>query len=190
MASILTMPGTEYSLAEKAILSEGLLSASTLPDVLARPSVVAASAEPTSAKLRRVAIRKRASEIVVEVQASGPLPRPFIKSLQGIASLLALPPGWNSYSARAIAPQNAVRAIGLVWDLLQPGVDAPVAVPRVRGGIQLEWHTVSGDIEIYIDSPDQITFFAEHAESGESTEAPFAGHEEVLKAWVQRISGK
>jgi hypothetical protein len=184
------MPETGYGLAEKAILSERLLSASTLPDVLARPAVVTATVEPASAKLHRVVIRKRGAEISVEIQATGILPRPFFKSIEDIAALLTLPPGWNSYSARPIAPQNANRAIGLLWNLLQAGIAAPIVVPRVRGGIQIEWHTEAGDIEIYIDSPDQISFFAEDVKSGESIEAPLAGHEEVLRAWVQRISGK
>ncbi len=190
MASAVMIPEAEYGLAEKAILSERLLSTSTLPDVLARPAVVTAAVEPAPAKLHRVAIRKRGAQISVEIHATGILPRPFLKSVESIAALLSLPPGWNSYSARPITPQNAIRAIGLIWNLLQPGIAAPIVVPRVRGGIQLEWHTEAGDIEIYIDSPDQISFFAEHAESGESTEAPLAGHEEVLRAWVQRISGK
>jgi hypothetical protein len=189
MANALMVPDTEYSLAEKAILSKSLLSASTLPDVLARPSVVAATVEPAPAKLRRVLIRKRGSEVSVEVQASGPS-RPFIKSLEAIATLLTLPPGWNSYSAKPIAPQNAICAIRLVWDLLGPGILEPIVVPRARGGIQLEWHTETGDLEIYIDSPDQVTFFAEHAKTGESTDALLTGHEEVLRTWVQRISGK
>lgn len=190
MASVLMAPGADYSLAERAILSEGLLSASTLPDVLARPSVLAATVEPAPAKLQKVLIKKRGSEVSVEVQASGPSSRPFIKSLEDIAALLALPPGWNSYAARPIAPQNAIRAIGLVWNLLEPGIAAPIVVPRVRGGIQLEWHTPKGDIEIYIDSPEQVAFFAAPAESDETVEAPLAGNEEVLKGWVQRISGK
>jgi len=190
MASMMTIPEKGYGLAENAILSERLLSASTLPDVLARPAVVTAAVEPAPARLHRVAIRKRGAEISVEVHATGSSPRPFIESLEGIAKLLTLPSGWNSYSARPIAPPNAIRAIRLIWDLLQPGIPAPKVVPRVRGGIQLEWHTEAGDIEVYIDSPDQISFFAEHAESGESTEAQLAGHEEVLRGWVQRISGK
>lgn len=190
MASLLTVPSAEYSLAEKAILSERLLSASTLPDVLAQSAVVTAAVEPAPAKLHKVAIRKRGAEISVEIQATGILPRPFLKSVESVAALLSLPPGWNSYSARPIAPQNAIRAIGLIWNLLQPGIAAPMVVPRVRGGIQLEWHTEAGDIEVYIESPDQVSYFAEHTESGESVELPLAGHEDVLTAWVQRISGK
>lgn len=190
MPSVLTAQSAEYSLAEKAILSEGSFSASTSPDVLARPSIVAATVEPVPAKQQKVLIRKHGSEISVEIPASGSSSRSFKKSLEDIAALLALPPGWNSYAAKPIAPQNAILAIRLVWSLLQPGVAVPLVVPRVRGGIQLEWHTPIGDIEIYIDAPDQVTFFAEHAGSGENTEGTLAGNEEVLKAWVQRISGK
>ncbi|MCC6364820.1 MAG: hypothetical protein IT165_14970 [Bryobacterales bacterium] len=190
MASVLLVPDTEYSLAEKAILSEELLSASTFPDVLARPSAVAATVEPAPAKLQKVLVRKRGSEVSVEVQPGDRLSQPFRQSLEAIVTLLTLPPGWNSHSAKPIAPQNAIRAIVLVWDLLRAGFLAPIVVPRVRGGIQLEWHTETGDIEVYIDSPDQVTFFAEDAKTGESTEARLAGHEAALKAWVQRISGK
>lgn len=135
-------------------------------------------------------IRKRGPELFVEVQASGTLPRSFVKSVEGVAELLSLPPGWNSYSAKPIAPQNAIRAIRLVAEVLEPETPAPSVVPRVQGGIQLEWHAANIDIEVYVDSQDQVTFYAEHIESGESTEGPLAGREDVLKAWVQRISGK
>jgi hypothetical protein len=60
----------------------------------------------------------------------------------------------------------------------------------VGGGIQIEWHVGSIDIEVYIDSPGKVSFFAEQVESGETFEGPHAGHEVVLKTWVQRISGK
>ena len=190
MASPVTVPEFEYALAERALLSERLLSALTFADVLAQPAVVTATTERIPPRLESVTIRRRDSEISVEIGATGSQPRSFIKSVKEIAALLILAPGWNSYSAKPIAPQNAERAILLVWELLQLGVPAPLVVPRVRGGIQLEWHTEIGDLEIYIDSPDQISFFAEHVESGDSTEAPVTGHEAELRAWIHRISGE
>lgn len=190
MASTVMMPEVEYGLAEKAILSERLLSASTLPDVLARPDVLTPAGEPDLAKRFRVALPERGGDILIGIRDSGDFPRNLLDSIKSIVALLNLPPGWNSYSAKPIAHENAIRAIRLLCDLMRLGIAAPIVVPRVRGGIQLEWHTEVGDIEIYIDSPGQISFFAEDAKSGESTEAPLAGHEEVLRAWVQRISGK
>ena len=59
MANALTSHDTGYNLAETAILSQPWLTASSLPDVLARHSVVAATAEQPVAVARKIVIRKR-----------------------------------------------------------------------------------------------------------------------------------
>ncbi len=105
-------------------------------------------------------------------------------------SLLDLPAGWNSYSAKPIARQNAARAIQLLIEFVQPGTPSPAVIPTVRGGIQLEWHTKGTNLEIYIESPDNVSFFAERIGRDEMCEAPLAGHEHELKSWLERISGK
>jgi hypothetical protein len=46
------------------------------------------------------------------------------------------------------------------------------------------------DIEVYIDSSEKVSFFAEHIQSGQEVERPLAGSEHVLKAWLQRLSEK
>ena len=190
MADALTLRDTRYGLAEAAILSQPWLSTSSLGDVLARPAVVTAAAEQPAATPRRIVIRKRGPEGPAEIQASGPWPRSFLKGAGAVVELLNLPAGWNSYTARPIAPQNAVEAIRLLAEFIGPDTPPPAVVPRVQGGIQLEWHTESIDIEVYIDSPRKVSFFAEQVDSGETSEGTLPGHEIALKAWVQRISGK
>jgi hypothetical protein len=187
MADTLTVGDTGYSLAEAAILSQPWLSGSTLPDALARPAV---ATEPSEAVLRKVTIRKRGSELAVEIDASGPMPRSFLKGLGSVVDLLRLPAGWNSYSAKPIAPQTASHAIRLLAEFLKSQTPPPAVVPTVRGGIQLEWHTKGVDLEIYIDSANCVTFFAERIDSDECSEEPLAGHEHVLASWLERISGK
>jgi len=183
MADAVTLPGTGYSLAERNILSQPWLSTATLPDVLARPEVVTEAVEPPAPALRKVLIRKRGAE-------SGPMPRSLQKSVQAVVELLDLPAGWNSYSAKPVAPQNAIRAIRLLAELLGPETPPPAVVPTVRAGIQLEWHTKGVNIEIYIDSPENVSFFAEQVGSDEISEGPLAGHEHGLRSWLQRICGK
>jgi hypothetical protein len=190
MPDAVSLRDTDYSLAEAAILAQPWLSTLTLADVLARPAVVTAAVEQPAPTLRKVMIRKRGSEVSVEIQVSGPMPRSFLKSVEGVVDLLRLPAGWNSYSAKPIEPRNAIRAIRLLAEFLGPETPPPVAVPTVRGGIQLEWHTKGVNIEVYVDSPESDGFFAEYAGSGEGSEAPVAGHEHELRLWVQRISGK
>ncbi len=181
---------SDYGLAEAAILSERLLSATTLPDVLARPAVVTAAVEQPAPVMRKVVITRRGPGLRIRLHANHPVLSTFSKSVEAVAELLNLPKGWNSYAAKPIAPQNAVRAIRLLAEFLQPQTPPPAIVPRVQGGIQLEWHTKSIDIEVYIDSPEQVSFFAADAESGQSVEGTLAGKDRILKAWVERVSGK
>lgn len=190
MADARTLRHTGYSLAEAAILSQPWLSTATLPDVLARPAVLTEAMERPAPTLRKVLIRKRGPEVSVEIHVSGPMPQPFLKSVEEVVDLLGLPAGWNSYSARPIQPENAIRAILLLAEFLGSEMPAPVAVPTVRGGIQLEWHTKGINLEIYIDSPENVSFFAEQVGSEEVCEEPLAGHEQELRSWLERISGK
>jgi len=177
-------------LAEAAILSQPWLSTSTLSDALARPALITTPAESGAPRLRRVVIRRRASEFSVEIQASGQMPRSFLKSVENIVDLLGLPRGWNSYAAKSIEPQNAIAAVRLLAQLLEVHSPAPIVVPTVRGGIQLEWHSKGINIEVYIDSSETISFFAEDIQSGRSCENPLPGHESELRSWLQRIAGK
>jgi hypothetical protein len=185
-----TLGATEYGLAEAAILSERWLSAATLPDVLARPAVITAAAEQTSPALQRVVIRKHGPSLSVEVYANHPLSPTVLKSVEAVVDLLSLPPGWNSYSARPIEHQSAKQAIQLLAEYLKPGTPPPSVVPTVRGGIQLEWHTAGADLEIYIESPNEVSFFAEETGSGQSSDVPLSGHEHQLISWLERLSGK
>jgi hypothetical protein len=187
---LVTFQDSEYTLAEAAILSQLWLSTSTFSDVFARPAVVSETLDYPGPQLQKVSIRRRGPEFLVEIHCSGQMPRSFLKSIEGVADLLRLPAGWNSYSAKPIAPSNAIAAIRLLAEMMGPRTSAPNIVPTVRGGIQLEWHTRGVNIEIYINDPEKVSFFAEQVGSGEICEEPLAGHEHQLKLWLERISGK
>jgi len=112
------------------------------------------------------------------------------ESAEAVVSLLELPAGWNSYSAKPIELRNASRAIQLLSEFLEPDTPSPAVIPTVRGGIQLEWHREGVNLEIYIESPDDVSFFAERIGCGEICETPLAGHEDELKSWLKRITGR
>ncbi len=178
----------EYGLAEAAILSEHLLSAATLPDVLARPVVITAAGEQPLPALQRVVIRTQGPALSVEIHANRAMSPAFLKSAEAVAELLSLPPGWNSYSARPIEHQSAKQAIQFLAEYLKPSTPPPSVVPTVRGGIQLEWHTRGANLEVYIESQNEVSFFAEETGSGKSSDVPLSGHEHELISWLERLS--
>jgi hypothetical protein len=189
MLDLVTLRDSGYGLPEAAILSEAWFPASTLPDALARSAVVPSRVDPVGPASTRVVIRKCGQEIA-GIHASGVMPRAFAKSVEAVLDLLTLPAGWNSYSAEPVAQHTAIRAIRLLAELLGPDTPQGAVVPTVRGGIQLEWHTKGVNIEVYVESPDEVSFFAEDVAAGETVEEPLAGHEYELRSWLQRISGK
>ncbi len=159
-------------------------SASVPAAVLARSTVVSApsdrAARPT------VEITRQASGVSVALPSVPDLAN-LRKSLKAVVEILSLKPGWNSYSAKPIEPGNAVRAIELLAAFVGPDIPAPTLVPTVRGGIQLEWHNQRGNIEIYIESPSDVRFFAESVQSGDEAEKPIDGNEQELGSWIARL---
>jgi hypothetical protein len=107
-----------------------------------------------------------------------------------LRELSRLEPGWNSHSAKPIAPENILAAMWILVGLANLEPPSPVIVPTVRGGVQIEWHTNGVNIEIYVESPNDVSFFAGLAESGEAVELPLAGHEQELRKWLKRACGK
>jgi hypothetical protein len=111
----------------------------------------------------------------------------YVKTVSKLIELLELPGGWNSYNAKPISKENVTFAVALLGRLMRESTPAPLVVPKVRGGVQLEWHTRGIDIEIAIDSPERVSFFAEDLRGAqEPLEGPI--NERVLGKWIDRLS--
>ncbi len=119
--------------------------------------------------------------------AASELPIWLLPSVRALVDLINHPPGWDSRSAKRIVPQNAMFALELLAGLLDFDTPPPSIVPRIHGNIQLEWHMNRVDIEIYIDSPDRVRFFAEDTVHGRFNEGSLVGREEELRMWLKRL---
>jgi len=62
---------------------------------------------------------------------------------------------------------RAVRvAVQLLARVMEHDTPTPSVVPRVNGGLQLEWHLRGTDLEVSIDPDGGRSFWCEHAPSG------------------------
>jgi hypothetical protein len=136
-------------------------------------------------RMREVVKRRRSSASTKSPITTSPGHVP-IETVQTFIELLELPRGWNSYNAKQIRKENVNAAISLLGRIMQPGTPAPIVVPKVRGGVQLEWHTRGVNLEIAIDSPEHIAFFAEDIQSNEEPEHEL--NESTITEWIDRIS--
>ncbi len=137
----------------------------------------------------RVRIQRTQSEVSLTVSSRLPVRSNMRSVVDQMAEILALEEGWNSHSARPVHTENARAAILLLDEILPGAAPAPAVVPRVRGGVQLDWSTNGIDLEVYVDSPSSIRFFAEDLETGEAIESPVDDLTlPVLGKWLNRLS--
>lgn len=133
-----------------------------------------------------VASRPRAS-LRIRLQVASPN-RILIETIVKLFALRSLGAGWDSYGAQPIRQEIIERAAQWIPGFLQTSTPGPAVVPQVNGGLQLEWHRKGIDLEIYVDSTDNIRFAAEDRTSGEAIETPLTGNEDLLRRWISRIS--
>jgi hypothetical protein len=165
----------DETLTEREIYS---VPGTTTSDVLTQGSIISAVSSMWEAARRPVQIRL----------SSAPRNPAVIETIERLYSLCDLRQGWNSYTARPIHTDVVRYVARWIPTLLQASTPRPAVVPRVQGGLQLEWHRRGVDLEIYIDSPNEIHFEAEEVGGANPVSAPLAGNEESLAAWIGRVS--
>ena len=110
----------------------------------------------------------------------------YVATVEKLIELLHLPDRWNSYNAKPIKRENVTIAVGLLGRVMGGTTPPPSVVPKVRGGVQLEWHRKGINVEVSIDSPAEPTVFAEEIHTGKAIERKL--NERVLRKWINRIS--
>lgn len=78
-----------------------------------------------------------------------------------LEELAALPTGWDRYNAVPIYPGAIARALALLDAVMGEGTPAPSVVPLCTGGVQLEWHCRSMDIEVSVEPSELVRAYAE-----------------------------
>lgn len=119
------------------------------------------------------------------------LPRwgtPLLKALQEV---VLLPENWNSYGARRVTPDAIVATIVLLMRTMSDDTPLPVVVPTVRGGVQLEWHTGSVDLEMTISPVGRYSAFYSNDSTGtewEQGEQDFVSPPEQIRGILDRLA--
>jgi hypothetical protein len=186
-------------------LSENLIESKTWPPSSARLKLAARKARRyfegrdkcapyedflwrVRAAPKPISMRGTVSVIPFDINSTRSATPEYVKTINKLIELLELPGGWNSYNAKPISKENVTFAVGLLAQLMHENTPAPQVVPKVRGGVRLEWHTRGINIEIDIDSPNGFSFFAEDLH-GRQEPIEEEMDEIVLSQWIDRLSG-
>ena len=73
-----------------------------------------------------------------------------------LEELIHLPLGWDGYQATHVSFQNANFALRVLEAICGVKTCAPQIVPGISGDLQIEWHTLQGDLEIHVIGPNNV----------------------------------
>lgn len=109
--------------------------------------------------------------------------------LRRLEKLCQLTQGWDGYQAQPVALANIVFALNLLESTCGSTIPAPQIVPGINGDLQIEWHTLKGDVELHVIAPNRVRAWR-------SISGPSPGEEELqltiefsaVAAWVREIT--
>ena len=73
-----------------------------------------------------------------------------------LQNLIRLASGWDGYQGRPVSFVNANFAYQMLNSICGPETPAPQIVPGAAGDLQIEWHTLRGDIELHVRGPNDV----------------------------------
>jgi hypothetical protein len=156
-----------------------------LDDVAAPDRGVAAQPEPLpSVQTSRIPVPGG----WFEIRHRGPEPswlRPYVC---GIAQLLELPAGWDSYGAARIDPNAGARLLNLLGEIMRPGTPLPRLVPDAGAGLQIEWAQQGLELELAVDPNGSVEAFFAEPDAGIEWEGPYPDCRIVVAAAIDRLS--
>ena len=173
---------------QRGVIMYPVMGTSTTAGAVARETVETVSLPGGDGRTLEVAFRKQAGELVVDIPYSAP--ETLGPAVDRAIGLLQLPRGWNSHNAERVAETAVRRTIEFLMEYLVSDVPAPVVVPTVRGGLQLEWHRNGVDIEVHFSADGDAVLVAEDGTTGKSVETDVVGHESQVRRWLRRVGGK
>ncbi len=103
-----------------------------------------------------------------------------------LKSLRELTQNWNGYGAEPLVPAALDKAAELLATLADPSTPEPSVVPASKGGVQMEWHTLAGDLEIEVLPEGVLSILYANAETGVELEPQHVSRLD-LKEFLRRL---
>jgi len=94
-----------------------------------------------------------------------PIPRMILNEPSGdwrvivmnrLEELVRLEKNWDGYLGIPVSFENAIFALRMLEAICMPETPAPQIVPGNGGDLQIEWHTLNGDVELHIIAPYNV----------------------------------
>ena len=107
---------------------------------------------------------------------------------EALEELVHLPSGWDGYDAAPVSFVNANFALRMLEKTCSLESQPPQIVPGTTGDLQIEWHTMNGDIELHVRAPNDVhAWRAVAGEDSEGEELELTNDFSVIAQWVKDL---
>jgi len=111
----------------------------------------------------------------------------FVK--KRLEQLIQLPFGWDGYQGSHVSFQNASFALRVLEAICGFKTRPPQIVPGSSGDLQIEWHTLQGDLEIHVIGPNNVHAWRAMTGGNPEGEELFLKNDfAVVARWVKEIT--
>lgn len=151
------------------------IALNTIPVIAAKAASASSTGFVLSSEGARISVTPATSSWEAEV---------FLR----LQYLINLEPGWDGYQGKPVLLQNACFAMSMLSVICGHNTRAPQAVPGPDGDLQLEWHTLRGDLELQVKGPNDVQ--ARYSEVGDEVgaEANLTVDFTRVVTWVRHIT--
>lgn len=104
-----------------------------------------------------------------------------------LGELVSLPTGWDGYVGLPVDFLTAHFAMSMLESICVDSTEPPQIVPGTSGDLQVEWHTLEGDVELHVLAPNKVHGWYSKVGDGEE-EINLTNDFRQVARWVMNIT--
>lgn len=110
------------------------------------------------------------------------------KVMSQLSELIQLKPGWDGYQGSPVSFENATFALRIIEAICGNDTQPPQIIPGVSGDLQIEWHTMQGDIELHVKAPNDVRAWHSPFNDGREEELNLTFDFIKVANWLKKIT--
>lgn len=112
----------------------------------------------------------------------------YHSTVKQLEELVRLANGWDGYDGKPVSMMNAIFALQILGKACWESTPAPQIVPLSDGGLQVEWHTLNGDLELLIRGPNSVRAWRSLDNNDDGLELEITNDVLPIANWVREIT--
>lgn len=109
--------------------------------------------------------------------------------MKRLEELVRLDLGWDGYKGVPVTLENATFALRMLEAVCGPDAAPPQIVPGPAGDLQIEWHSLHGDIELHVRAPNCVHAWRQLVDRDENGDTlDLTNNFSAVAAWVRETT--